>query len=128
MQHRVAALCLFAVASIPLHPAAAASLPEIKTSPSNSVPECATPGRLLAFLKSRNPNLDPRFESVPSQYMRQGEQLGVRWDFARNAAFKLQYDHSRAGDGSPGTLDHDTAQFRRGGRFDVWSATVDFVF
>lgn len=54
--------------------------------------------------------------------------LGVRWDFARNAAFKLQYDHSRAGDGSPGTLDHDTAQFRRGGRFDVWSATVDFVF
>ena len=82
MQHRVAALCLFAVASIPLHPAAAASLPEIKTSPSNSVPECATPGRLLAFLKSRNPNLDPRFESVPSQYMRQGEQLGVRWDFA----------------------------------------------
>src|SRR5512145_317329 len=82
MQHRVAALCLFAFASIPLHPAAAASLPEIKTSPSNSVPECATPGRLLAFLKSRNPNLDPRFESVPSQYMRQGEQLGVRWDFA----------------------------------------------
>lgn len=82
MQHRVAAFCLFAVVSVPLPPAAAASLPDIKASPGNSVPECATPGRLLAYLKSRNPNLDPRFESVPGHYMRQGEQLGVRWDFA----------------------------------------------
>jgi hypothetical protein len=82
MQHRVAAFCLFAFVSTPLHPAAAASLPDIKASPSNSVPECVTPGRLLAYLKSRNPKLDPRFESVPGHYMRLGEQLGIRWDFA----------------------------------------------
>lgn len=54
--------------------------------------------------------------------------VGMRWDFMKNAAFKLQYDHSRLGDNSPGTLDHQTPQFRPGGRFDVWSATIDFVF
>lgn len=54
--------------------------------------------------------------------------IGIRWDFAKNAAFKLQYDHSDIGSGSPGTLDHATDRFRPGGRFDVWSATVDFVF
>ncbi len=54
--------------------------------------------------------------------------IGIRWDFAKNAAFKLQYDHSDIGSGSPGTLDHGTDRFRPGGRFDVWSATVDFVF
>lgn len=54
--------------------------------------------------------------------------LGVRWDFARNAALKLQYDHSRLGSGSPGTLDHLQPGFEPGGKFEVFSATVDFVF
>jgi hypothetical protein len=82
MQHRVAVFFLFAFVSAPFNIAAAASLPEIKTNPGNAVPECVTPGRLLAFLKSRNSDLNPRFEGVPSEYMRQGELLGVRWDFA----------------------------------------------
>jgi hypothetical protein len=82
MQHKVAALLVLSFVSIPLHPAAAAGLPDIKISPSNTVPECVTPGRMLAFLKSRNGDLNPRFESLPSEYMRQGELLGVRWDFA----------------------------------------------
>jgi hypothetical protein len=82
MQHRVTAFLLLAFASAPFHIAAAAGLPEIKTNPNNAVPECVTPGRLLAFLKSRNSDLNPRFESVASEYMRQGELLGVRWDFA----------------------------------------------
>jgi len=82
MQHRVAALFLFAFVAAPIDLAGAATLPDIKVNPSNAVPECVTPGRMLAFLKSRNPELSPRFESVPSEYMRLGEQLGVRWDFA----------------------------------------------
>src|SRR5262249_48121017 len=61
---------------------AAASLPEIKISASNRVPECVTPGRLLAYLKSRNPELNPRYTGIATEYMRLGEQLGVRWDFA----------------------------------------------
>jgi hypothetical protein len=82
MQRRVGAYLLIAVVSAPFHHAAAGGLPEIKTNPGNTVPECATPGRMLAFLKSRNADLNPRFESVASEYMRLGEQLGVRWDFA----------------------------------------------
>ena len=46
------------------------------------MPECATPGRLTAYLQSRNPSLDPRFEGVATQYMRHGEALGLRWDIA----------------------------------------------
>jgi hypothetical protein len=82
MQRRVAAFFVFAFVSAPLHVATAATLPEIRSSASNAVPECVTPGRLLEFLKSRNPELNARFDNVPSEYMRLGEQLGVRWDFA----------------------------------------------
>ena len=60
----------------------AAELPEVKVSASNQVPQCATPGRLTAYLQTRNPRLDPRFEGVATQYMRHGEALGIRWDIA----------------------------------------------
>lgn len=63
-------------------PALAASLPAIKTSSSNQVPACTTPGRLAAFLKSRYPSLPSRFEDIGVYYMRHGEDLGVRWDMA----------------------------------------------
>ena len=46
------------------------------------MPQCATPGRLMAYLKPRNPQLDPRFEGIATQYMRFGEELGIRWDYA----------------------------------------------
>jgi hypothetical protein len=81
MQRRVAAYLSFAVLFAPL-PCAGATLPGIKTSPSNRVPECATPGRMMRYLKSRNPELDPRFAGVATEYMRLGEAVGVRWDFA----------------------------------------------
>src|SRR6266571_5406923 len=82
MQRRVAAFFVFAFVSAPLHFAVAAGLPEIKISAGNPVPECVTPGRLMEYLKSRNPDLSSRFDSVPTEYMRLGEKLGVRWDFA----------------------------------------------
>jgi len=81
MQRRVGAFFLFAVFAAPM-PLAAADLPAIKTSRSNTVPACVTPGRLLAFLESRNPQLDPRFHAIAGDYMRLGETLGVRWDYA----------------------------------------------
>jgi hypothetical protein len=106
MQRRVAAFFVFAFVSTPLHVAAAAGLPEIRTTASNAVPECVTPGRLTEYLKSRNPDLSPRFDSVPSEYMRLGEKLGVRWDFAfyqmilETGALKYR-NGSRAGDVKP---------------------------
>ena len=36
----------------------------------------------MAYLKTRNQDLDPRFDSIATEYMRIGEELGVRWDFA----------------------------------------------
>ena len=106
MQRRVAAFFVFAFVSAPLQFAAAAGLPEIRTNASNAVPQCVTPGRLAEYLKSRNPDLSPRFDSVPSEYMRLGEQLGLRWDFAfyqmilETGALKYR-NGSRAGDVKP---------------------------
>lgn len=63
-------------------PAFSAGLPAIKVSDDNPVPQCATPGRLVKFLKSRNSKLDSRYEEIGTDYMRYGEELGVRWDIA----------------------------------------------
>ena len=62
--------------------AQAANLPGVKSGDRNQVPACATPGRLLGFLKERNPKLEQRFNGVAADYMRVGMELGVRWDYA----------------------------------------------
>ena len=83
MQRRVqGAYFLIAFVAAPFHFATAEGLPDIKASARNPVPDCATPGRMMAYLKSRNPDVNPRFESVATEYMRYGEMLGVRWDYA----------------------------------------------
>ena len=82
MQRGLGACLLFAFAAIPMQPAGAGSLPDIKVSATNRVPACATPGRMMDYLKSRNPEIDPRYDSIATEYMRVGEALGVRWDFA----------------------------------------------
>lgn len=62
-------------------PAGAVTLPAVKADARNAVPTCATPGRLMAYLRARNPQLDSRFETIAVEYMRHGEALGIRWDF-----------------------------------------------
>ncbi|RUO98162.1 MAG: hypothetical protein EKK30_13130 [Hyphomicrobium sp.] len=63
-------------------PADAAGLPQVELTTKNKVPACATPGRLMGFLESRNANLDPRFEAIAADYMRIGNELKIRWDIA----------------------------------------------
>src|SRR5690606_7650050 len=79
-------LALAIAAAVPLaavpRPAAAAELPQVELSATNKVPVCATPGRLMAFLESRNPKLDERFSTIAADYMRIGEKLHIRWDIA----------------------------------------------
>jgi hypothetical protein len=89
MQGRVAALKIsvvtpFALSALFALPtfAVAADLPAIKASQGNAVPACATPGRLQAFLKSRHDGFDKRFETIAVDYMKHGEALGLRWDYA----------------------------------------------
>ena len=76
----IASLTFAAIAAI--SPVAAADLPEIRTSTKNTVAACVTPGRLMAYLKTRTADLDRRFDTVGVEYMRHGERLGIRWDYA----------------------------------------------
>ena len=82
MQRGLGACLLFAFAAIPMQSAGAGNLPDIKVSATNRVPACATPGRMMDYLKSRNSEIDPRYGGIATEYMRIGETLGIRWDFA----------------------------------------------
>ena len=75
----VGALAALAVSS---SLADAADLPAIKISGQNQVPACVTPGRLMAFLTSRNDKLSSPLDKIAVDYMRHGEALGLRWDYA----------------------------------------------
>jgi len=54
--------------------------------------------------------------------------IGVRWDFMKNTDLKLQFDHTSIGDGSIGMLSNTQPGFQLGGKVNMLSATVDFVF
>lgn len=54
--------------------------------------------------------------------------IGGRWDFAKSASLKLQFDHILLGPNSAGTLSNLQPGFVPGGRVNVFSAAVDFVF
>lgn len=83
MSFRLITLSLAAAAALAASgPASAAELPPIKVTTDNSVMACATPGRLMAYLKSNNPKIADKFESIATEYMRHGEALGIRWDYA----------------------------------------------
>jgi hypothetical protein len=36
----------------------------------------------MSYVKSRNEKLDPKFEGIATEYMRHGEEMGIRWDYA----------------------------------------------
>jgi hypothetical protein len=72
-----------------------------------------------------NAGLNSILGSIPVQ---KTVSVGGRWDFAKNADLKLQFDHSRLGAGSAGTLINIQPGFQPGGRFNVVSVTIDFVF
>jgi hypothetical protein len=83
MKYRVASFAVAATLSLlAAQHASAAGLPQIRISERNAVPECVTPGRLTAYLKDRNAGLDPRFAKIAVEYMRHGEDLNLRWDYA----------------------------------------------
>ncbi len=85
----------------------------------------ALPPFLAAPAAGLNAGLNAALGSIPVQ---KSISVGARWDFAKNAALKLQFDQSRTGAGSPGTLTNLQPGFQAGGRFNVFSAAIDFVF
>lgn len=82
------------------------SSPEIRLGPANRVPACATPDRLMAFLKSRNSGLDlQRYGDIAKHYKHFGEAWRVRWDYA---VFQMAVETNslsfRRGNGDPGDV------------------------
>jgi hypothetical protein len=53
--------------------------------------------------------------------------VGMRYQFAKNADVKVQWDRVRIPQGSTGGFQHPTLDFN-GGNVNIYSATVDFVF
>jgi hypothetical protein len=54
--------------------------------------------------------------------------VGLRWDFAKNVAAKIQYDHISVGEGSNGRLRVPQGQSLANRSINVASVAVDFVF
>ena len=54
--------------------------------------------------------------------------VGARWDMTKNSALKMQFDHTRIGEGSAGSLTNRQPGFLTGGKFTLFSASVNFVF
>jgi hypothetical protein len=102
---RVCASVFAAVVFLPASSLAAEPLPPIKVSSSNVVPECVTPGRLTAFLRDRNPRLSPALDKIAVDYMRHGEALGMRWDYAFfQMVIETGYLKFERGKGQPGLV------------------------
>jgi predicted porin len=77
---------------------------------------------IAAFL---NANLNEQLNLLPVQ---DTISAGVRWDFLKNAALKVQYDRVKLGASSRGTFGNFSPDFRPGSRVQLFSVAVDFVF
>lgn len=79
--------------------------PPIRTSPDNRVPSCVSPERLMAFLRDRNGELDPRFGDIARWYKHYGDAWGVRWDYAfYQMVLETNYLKYRRGNGRRGDV------------------------
>ncbi|MCA9238175.1 MAG: glucosaminidase domain-containing protein, partial [Planctomycetales bacterium] len=81
----------------------------IRTSATNRVPACATPGQLDRFLAdqsaSRGGSLLPRFQGIAQWYRRFGTKHRVRWDYAFfQMALETNFLTFRRGNGDPGDV------------------------
>lgn len=79
--------------------------PPIRISGANAIPHCVTPERLMAFLKTRNQTLDPRYRDIARWYQYWGEKFRVRWDYAfYQMALETNYLKYRRGNGRRGDV------------------------
>lgn len=105
-----------------------ATYARIKADSGNSDPGLSLTGlppQAAATAAILNATLNAQLGTVPVQNT---ASLGVRWDFLKNAALKVQYDHVELGANSRGTFGNVQPDFQRGGTVRLISAAVDFVF
>lgn len=89
------------------------------------LPVAAYPEALRPTAAMLNAALNAQLNALPRQST---ISVGVRWDFMRNAALKLQLDEVHLEEGSFGTFGNVQPGFALGGKVRVVSAAVDFVF
>jgi hypothetical protein len=89
------------------------------------LPLAGLPPQVAATAAFLNATLNAQLGVIPVQNT---VSLGVRWDFAKNAALKVQYDHVELGANSRGTFGNVQPDFQLGGTVRLISAAVDFVF
>ncbi len=104
-----AALVSALLVALPAGTAATASasqpLPEIRMHRQNHVPACVTPDRLMAFLATRNGQVEPRYRDIAKWYRHHGEAWRVRWDFAFfQMALETNFLTYRRGNGAAGDV------------------------
>ena len=101
----LACTALAAAAGLGAVPARAQILPQIRITDSNRVPACVTTARLMAFVRERNPRLDPRYDEIAKWYKAHGEQWRVRWDYAfYQMIVETNHLMFRAGNGRQGDV------------------------
>jgi hypothetical protein len=83
------------------------------------------PPQVLPTALFLNATLNQQLNLLPQQNT---VSLGMRWDFYKNAALKLQYDRVDLDPGSRGTFGNVQPGFQPGGKVQLFSAAVDFVF
>lgn len=93
------------LASLLMLSSAVHAAPPIRTGPDNRVPACVSPERLMAFLRDRNGDLDPRFGDIARWYKHYGDAWGVRWDYAfYQMVLETNYLKFRRGNGRRGDV------------------------
>jgi hypothetical protein len=98
---------------------------EMRLTTPSSDPGLPVPPALAATpLPLLNAGLDVALNASPRQST---TTAGIRWDVARHAAIKLQYDRMDLGAGSAGTLTFLQPGFQPGIVVHLLSASVDFV-
>jgi hypothetical protein len=83
------------------------------------------PPPLVPVGAALNAGLNAILQAIPVQNT---ISAGIRWDFAKNVDLKLQFDRIRLGPNSAGVLTNVQPDFQPGGKVNVFSATLDFVF
>jgi hypothetical protein len=106
-----------------------ATLAATRTAPTTvaSISTAGLPVELAAGAAGLNAGVSALANDIPTPTQK-SMTLGLRWDFMKNAAAKLQFDHIDLGANSYGQLVQRSTSYQPGGKLNLVSAAVDFVF
>lgn len=85
------------------------------------------PPQLAAGADALNAGISEFVGNIPAPTQKSAS-LGLRWDFAKSAAAKLQVDHIDLDANSYGQLVNRSASYQPGGQLTLVSVAIDFVF